>query len=111
MNGDKLVQATDGAATGNMLEAHSKGGDGHALELSNIDLSHLPPPPSPPLQPTAEESSLEDDEFSQEAPLPPLGVDMGDLRSIAAVDATSASSPTNADYNGRVKCLTRYLAD
>ncbi|KAH8743040.1 hypothetical protein F5883DRAFT_665933 [Diaporthe sp. PMI_573] len=60
-------------------------------------------------RPKVEES--EDDEFSPEAPLPPLGVDTEDLASIATVDAVEASSPTETDYNGRVKSLARQLAD
>ncbi|RYP60968.1 hypothetical protein DL771_010297 [Monosporascus sp. 5C6A] len=74
VTGGKPIQSGDGPESVNMSEIR-----GHALDLHNLEISHLLPPLSPPLQPIAEETPLEDGESSPEASLPLLGVDTKDL--------------------------------
>ncbi|KAI8676082.1 hypothetical protein NCS56_00495100 [Fusarium sp. Ph1] len=111
VDGGNPIQSGDGPGSVSMMsEVHS-----HALELNNLDISHLLPPPTPPLQPAIpEEIALEGSEASLEAQLPLLGLlgaDTEDVASIATADAVETSPPTDTIYKDRVKRLGRQLAE
>ncbi|WKT54160.1 hypothetical protein QSH57_004744 [Fusarium oxysporum f. sp. vasinfectum] len=77
----------------------------HAPELDGLDISHLLPPPTPPLEPSLlQESPLRNDE-DPGVPLPVLGLlegDTEDLASIATAHDAEISSPAHhADYESR----------
>ncbi|EGU73900.1 hypothetical protein FOXB_15591, partial [Fusarium oxysporum f. sp. conglutinans Fo5176] len=86
----------------------------HAPELDGPDISHLLPPPTPPLEPSLlQESPLRNDE-DPGVPLPVLGLLEGDTEDLASTatahDAEISSPAHHADYESRVKRLGRQLA-
>ncbi|KAK2469310.1 hypothetical protein H9L39_19027 [Fusarium oxysporum f. sp. albedinis] len=86
----------------------------HAPELDGLDISHLLPPPTPPLEPSlSQESPLTNDE-DPGVPLPVLGLLEGDTEGLASTatahDAEISSPAHHADYESRVKRLGRQLA-
>ncbi|KAG7000022.1 hypothetical protein FocnCong_v012502 [Fusarium oxysporum f. sp. conglutinans] len=85
----------------------------HAPELDGPDISHLLPPPTPPLEPSLlQESPLRNDE-DPGVPLPVLGLLEGDTEDLASTatahDAEISSPAHHADYESRVKRLGRQL--
>ncbi|KAH8661713.1 hypothetical protein BGZ61DRAFT_563322 [Ilyonectria robusta] len=103
----------EGANISRGIQSQTDHGD--ALGLEGLEISHFLPPPSPPLQPIAEESPVGDGGISPgSASASPLFVaDNEDLAPTATVDiAAENSTPVaNTDHDDQVDRLAYQLTD